>query len=146
MQYETRTGARTANDHDPTRIQTVRSCDSEIDDQQIIMFKCDEINKRSLGRAIIKFCGNEGAYNDDNKKALRRLVQAVISYVESENPDIWRDAEIKIYDDNFDIYSIRAGDGSHLFLATFDGSGNPQVVKTKRSKIEGVKNKNCVVM
>ncbi|XP_045178490.2 uncharacterized protein LOC123538449 [Mercenaria mercenaria] len=117
-------------------------------EQQEITFKCDEINKRSIGRAIIKFCGNEGTQNDSNKATLRRLMQAVISHLEQEKPDIWKNAEVKIYDDNFDVYSIRSGNGHALFLATFDGLGNPQVVKTSRSRIESnrVQGKQCSLM
>lgn len=97
---------------------------------------CDEINKRVIGNVIVQYCGNEGSKDDSNKATLRRLLQAVISYLENERPETWLNAEVIIYDDNFDDYSIRAGIGQNLFLATFDGLGNPQVVKTSKEKIE----------
>jgi hypothetical protein len=103
--------------------------------QQQFVFKCEEINKRSLGKAIIQFCGNEGTENDANKATLRRLLQAVISHVENEKSHIWQDAEVTIYDDLLDVYKIRSGDGKHAFLATLDEYDSPKVLKTKKSRV-----------
>lgn len=116
--------------------------------QQQFVFYCDEINKRSIGRAIIKFCGNEGTVNDNNKAALRRLLQAVISHLEEEKIHTWKNADVKIYDDEFDVYSIRAGNGRVVFLASLDGMGNPKVVKTSRSKVESTElgGRQCLIM
>lgn len=97
------------------------------------IFKVDEINKRSIGKAIIKFCGNEGTQNDKNKATLRRLMQATISYTEKENSDVWKNAEVKMYDDNCDVYSILAGDGKTKFIASFDGLGTPRVIKSQNA-------------
>ena len=116
--------------------------------QQTFSIKCEEINKRTLGKAIIKFCGHEGTENDQNKKVLRRLLQAAISHVELEAADMWRNAEVKIYDDNFDVYSIKAGHGQKVFMVSMDEKDEPKVVKTKQKKVNtGTGNvRSCLLM
>lgn len=118
-------------------------------EQQTFIIQCDEINKRSLGKAIVKFCGNEGTENDQNKAVLRRLLQAAISHVELEATHKWRNAEVKIYDDNFDVYSLRAGQYGHrVFMVSMDENDEPKVVKAKQKRVNaGARSHNsCLVL
>ncbi|XP_060575379.1 uncharacterized protein LOC132732871 [Ruditapes philippinarum] len=117
------------------------------DKQQEYNIICEEINKRSIGKAIIKFCGNEGTENDRNTEVLRRLLQAIISHVEEEHSDTWKNAEIRIYDENFDIYSIKAGQGKKMFMVSLDENDEPKVIKTKPSKVSSKKeHRHCILM
>lgn len=105
-------------------------------EQQTFSIQCDEISKRTFGMAIVKFCGHEGTENDQNKKVLRRLLQAAISHVELETAATWRNTEVKIYDDNFDVYSIKAGKHEHrVFMVSMDEKDEPKVVKTKHERV-----------
>lgn len=96
--------------------------------------ECPEITKRTIGKAIVTFCGNEGTEDDANKAGLRRLLQAVISETENKTRQVLKDAEIVVYDDQFQKYAIRAGDGKAKFLATFDEKGIPRVIRTYNLK------------
>ncbi|XP_053401536.1 uncharacterized protein LOC128557668 [Mercenaria mercenaria] len=118
------------------------------DKQQEYKIQCDEINKRSIGKAIVKFCGNEGTVNDKNKEMLRRLLQATISHIEEEPLNTWKNAEVKIYDDNFDMYSIKAGKGQNMFMVSLDENDEPKVIRTKPSRVNSnIKNdKRCLLM
>lgn len=114
-----------------------RSKETETDELTRFTFKVDEINKRSMGKAIIQFCGNEGSQDNNNKAKLRRLMQATISYMEKESPHVWKNAEVKMYDDSCDVYSILAGDGKTKFVALFDENGSPEVIKSKHAGTSG---------
>lgn len=86
--------------------------------------------------------------NNKNDELLRRLLQAVISHVEEEHSDTWRNAEIRIYDENFQIYSIKAGQGKNMFMVSLDENDEPKVIKTKPSRVYS-RNKQrhyCVLM
>jgi hypothetical protein len=109
--------------------------------------ECAEINKRSIGKAIIQYCGHEGTENDRNTQYLRRLLQAVISHIEKEHPDTWKNAEIRIYDENFQIYSIKAGHGKHMFMVSLDENDEPKVIKTKSSRVHSkTEHQTCIIM
>ncbi|XP_060572858.1 uncharacterized protein LOC132730828 [Ruditapes philippinarum] len=109
--------------------------------------ECEEINGRSIGKAIIKYCGHEGTENDRNTRYLRRLLQAVISHIEKEHPDTWKNAEIRIYDYNFEIYSIKAGHGKHMFMVSLDENDEPKVIKTKPSIVNSkTEHQRCILM
>lgn len=109
--------------------------------------ECTEINKRSIGKAIIQFCGNEGMENDRNKEILRKLLQAIISHVEKERSDTWQNAEIRIYDENFEIYSIKAGLGKNMFMVSLDENDEPKVIKTKPSRVisKATEHQRCIL-
>ena len=42
---------------------------------------------------------------------------------------MWRNAEVKIYDDNYDVYRISAGHGQKVFMVSMDEKDEPKVVK-----------------
>ncbi|KAH3775803.1 hypothetical protein DPMN_177209 [Dreissena polymorpha] len=92
-------------------------------------YKCSEINKRLVGKVILRFCGNEAS---TNKQDLRRLLQALISYIPEANKRIWNSAEITIFDDDLNQYTIVSGNGDNKFIISFDEKGHPQVLKEKR--------------
>ena len=80
---------------------------------------------------------------------LRRLLQAAISHLEVEASDEWRNAEVKIYDDNFDVYSIKAGHGQRVFMVSMDENDEPKVVKTKQKRVNAEaarSNTSCLLM
>ena len=49
---------------------------------------------------------------------------------------MWWNAEVKIIDDNFDVYSIKAGQGQRKFMVSMDEKDEPKVVKMKQKKVE----------
>ncbi|KAH3771351.1 hypothetical protein DPMN_172666 [Dreissena polymorpha] len=98
------------------------------------------ISKVSIGKAIIKLCGNEGTSDDSG---LRRLLQAVIDYIPTEkDQSVWTNAEVEIYDVNFKRYTITSGNGDRKFYASYDERNSPIVVRESRhiSWFKSVKN------
>ncbi|WAR12610.1 hypothetical protein MAR_026790 [Mya arenaria] len=104
---------------------------SEADAPRVYYYQCDEINKRSIGKVQLKYCGNEGTIDNTNKATLRRTLQAVISHIPNEGQSVWRNAEVKMFDDNFDKYIIRSGDGRYRFEAMDNGMDDFRIVKLR---------------
>ncbi|XP_077980580.1 uncharacterized protein LOC144435820 [Glandiceps talaboti] len=91
----------------------------------------DEINKRTIGKFIIKCCGNEGL-GDEEDNRLRRLLQGAISHLEKEKPDVWKNAELTVYDKYANCYTMKAGMGQYKFLVHLDGRDEIEVICTDK--------------
>lgn len=97
----------------------------------------EEINKRNLGKMIVRYIGHEGV---DKKRGLRRLLQACIDFLQTEAEGVWKNASITIYDDDDDVYTIASGWRKHQFICSME-NGEPciNVIKSvsghKKTKI-----------
>lgn len=77
------------------------------------------INKRVIGKIIIKNIGNEGADVDDRTAGLRKLFQALIDYVQNNDfPRIWENATVTVYDSDDNHFKIKSGKGKNTFMVT----------------------------
>lgn len=83
-----------------------------------------EINKRTLGKIIIKCIGHEGI---KEKEDLRRLLQSCIDYLQNETETVWKNASITIYDEADNVYTIVSGTGKHQFICRME-DGEPLIV------------------
>lgn len=79
--------------------------------------KVDEINKRAIGKAIVKYIGNEGADTNSEKEGLRKRLQAVIDHIQT-NPSetIWKNARVTVYDLKDNEFVFISGQGKHQFV------------------------------
>lgn len=77
------------------------------------LLEVEEINKRNLGKMIVRFVGHEGI---QEKSSLRRLLQACIDFLQTETEDFWKNASITIYDDDDNMYKIVSGTRKHQFI------------------------------
>ena len=73
----------------------------------------DVINKRHLGKMIVRHIGHEGV---EEKPNLRRLLHACIDYLQNENEHFWKNASITIYDEADNMYKIASGTRKHQFI------------------------------
>lgn len=71
------------------------------------------INKRTLGKMIVKHIGHEGV---EENKNLRRLLQTCIDYLQKEKDSFWENASITIYDEDDNMYKIASGKRKHQFI------------------------------
>lgn len=79
---------------------------------------------------MVKYCGNEGAEHDERTRSLRKLLQAVIDYIQN-NPRInWHNAEVTVYDIDDNSFRIISGEGKHQYVVTDDGMGGAEVINT----------------
>lgn len=72
-----------------------------------------EINKRNLGKMIIRYVGHEGL---EEKAGLRCLLQACIDFLQTEADEVWKNASITIFDEDFNKYEIASGAKTHQFI------------------------------
>ena len=104
------------------------SDDSEFLDE-IIEVKV--INKRVIGRVMIKYCGNEGTSNDKRATSLRKLLQRVIDCLQSTQKHTnWCNAEVTVYDLDDNSFRIISGQGKHLFVVSEGDNGEAEIVNT----------------
>ncbi|XP_061196743.1 uncharacterized protein LOC133205017 [Saccostrea echinata] len=92
------------------------------------VLEVEEINKRNLGKMIIRHVGHEGV---DEKPDLRRLFQACIDYLQTESERFWRNASITIYDEEDNMYKIASGTKKHQFICRMK-DGEP-FIRDKRA-------------
>ncbi|XP_052689501.1 uncharacterized protein LOC128167685 [Crassostrea angulata] len=88
----------------------------------------EEINKRHLGKMIIRYIGHEGVAE---KPGLRRLLQACIDFLQTQPGDFWKNASITIYDEDDKLYKIASGTRKHQFICRMK-NGEP-FIKEKKS-------------
>lgn len=96
----------------------------------------EEINKRNLGKMIVRYIGHEGV---DEKPGLRRLLQACIDFLQTEAGGFWKNASITIYDEDDNMYKIASGTRKHQFICRMK-NGEP-FIKEKKSVSEHKKPK-----
>ena len=79
---------------------------------------------------MVTYCGNEGAEHDERTASLRKLLQAVIDYIQV-NPKVnWHNAEITVYDLDDNSFRIISGLGKHQYVVSDDGSGKADIMNT----------------
>lgn len=95
------------------------------------VIEVEVINKRVIGRVMIKYCGHEGTANDKRTASLRKLLQAVIDCLQSSHKHTnWRNAEVTVYDLDDNSFRIISGQGKHQFVVSDVGNGEPEIVNT----------------
>ncbi|KAI8504196.1 hypothetical protein Bbelb_182640 [Branchiostoma belcheri] len=92
-----------------------------------------EINKVVLGKLIVKHVGNEGTEDTARQAVLRQMLQRVITELEREKPEVWRNAELVIYDMYGNDYTVRAGKAENKFVVHLDGQDEIRLKCTDRS-------------
>lgn len=120
----------------------VASADSEFLDEVI---EVNVINKRVLGKVMVKYCGNEGTQNDARTASLRKLLQAAIDFIQSDPKHTnWHNAEITVYDLDDNSFRIISGHGKHQYVVSDGENGNTEIVNTsnKVNKTRQIKEKN----
>jgi hypothetical protein len=95
------------------------------------VIEVEVINKRVIGRVMIKYCGNEGTCDDKRTASLRKLLQAVIDCLQGSHKHIdWRNAEVTVYDHDDNSFMIISGQGKHQFVVSDVDNGEPEIVNT----------------
>lgn len=89
-----------------------------------------EINKRNLGKMIITYVGHEGL---EEKAGLRCLLQACIDFLQTEADEVWKNASITIFDEDFNKYEIASGTKTHQFICRMK-NGKPFIQEHKHPK------------
>lgn len=90
----------------------------------------NDINKRILGKMIVRNVGHEGI---DDKGGLRRLLQACIDFLQTEAGEVWKNASITIYDDDDNVFKIVSGERKHQFICHMK-DGQPFIKEKKKEK------------
>lgn len=91
------------------------------------------ISKRTIGKLIVKYCGNEGQKDDETLKVtLRTLLQRTITKLDTETEETWRNAEIVIYDQMGNDFCIRSGKAENKFVVQLDGEDQIDITCTDR--------------
>lgn len=85
----------------------------------------EEINKRNLGKMIVRYIGHEGV---DTNPGLRRLLHACIDFLRTETEWFWKNASITIYDEDDNMYRIISGTNKHQFICRMK-DGEPFIMK-----------------
>ena len=93
------------------------------------------ITKRTIGKLIVKYCGNEGQVDDPTLcVSLRQILQATITKLDDEPPEIWENAEIVIYDQRGNDFCIRSGHAENKFVVQLDAKDEISIICTDRKK------------
>ena len=93
----------------------------------------DAITKRSIGKVIIKHCGNEGQKDDETLPVtLRELLRETITKLDTESEATWRNAEISVYDKQGNKVCIRSGRAQNKFVVQLDEKDETNITCTKR--------------
>ena len=93
------------------------------------------ISKRTIGKLIVKHCGNQGQADDPTLVvSLRRILQATITKLDTEPEETCRNAEIVIYDQLGNDFCIRLGDFESKFFVQLDEKDEINIMCTNRKK------------
>lgn len=84
-----------------------------------------QIKGTSIGKAIVELTGIEGAERDERQEKLRRILQSLITYI-NQHPGrrIWENAEITVYDCEFNVVKISSGSEKNKFIVNEKSDGN----------------------
>ena len=83
----------------------------------------------------MKYCGNEGQRDDPTQAvSLRTILQRIITKLDTESEEIWKNAEIIIYDERANDYCIRSGDAENKFVVQLDENNEILITCTQRVK------------
>ena len=103
------------------------------DDSEVLgeVIEVEVINKRVIGKVMIKYCGHEGTSNDKRTASLRKLLQAVIDCLQNSHKHTnWHNAEVTVYDLDDNSFKIISGQGKHQFVVSDGDNGEPKIVNT----------------
>ena len=93
------------------------------------------INKRAIGKLIVTYCGNEGKQDDPTLVVnLRKILQTIITELDTESQETWENAEIVIYDKRGENYCIRSGEAENKFVVQLDEHNEIRITCTDREK------------
>lgn len=93
------------------------------------------ISKRTIGKLIVKYCGNEGQADDPTLYVtLRQILQATITKLDTESKETWENAEIVIYDQEGNDFCIRSGNAENKFVVQLDEKDEINIMCTHRKK------------
>lgn len=93
------------------------------------------ITKRTIGKLIVKYCGNEGQADDPALcVTLRQILQATITKLDTEPKEVWENAEIVIYDQPGNDFCIRSGSFENKFVVQLDAKDEISIICTDRKK------------
>lgn len=84
-----------------------------------------QIKGTSIGKAIVKLTGIEGAERDERQLKLRKILQSLITYINQHpNQRIWENAEVTVYDCEYNIVKVCSGSEINKFIVNerFDGN------------------------
>lgn len=105
----------------------------------------DDINKRNLGKMIVRYVGHEGM---EEKLSLRSLLQYCIDFLQTHSPKFWKDASITIYDEDDNMYKIASGNMKHQFICQMT-DGEPCIsdknTSTRHTKIQNSHENRCII-
>ena len=94
-----------------------------------------EITKRTIGKLIVKYCGNEGQADDPTVYVtLRQMLQATITKLDGESRETWESAEIVIYDQHGNDFCVRSGEAENKFVVQLDEKDEINIMCTDRKK------------
>ena len=94
-----------------------------------------EITKRTIGKLIVKYCGNEGQADDPTLYVtLRQMLQATITKLDTETPETWKNAEIVIYDQHGNDFCVRSGEAENKFVVQLDEKDEINIMCTDRKR------------
>ncbi|XP_071096868.1 uncharacterized protein [Haliotis cracherodii] len=96
-----------------------------------VLLEVEDVNKRTLGKLIIKTVGHEGTDTDEEGTYLRRQIQACISNLEHHKPALWKDARVSFYGLQGHEYVIQSGGGRHRFVVFLDAKDEVTLTKRK---------------
>ncbi|CAC5404702.1 unnamed protein product [Mytilus coruscus] len=117
-------------------VNMVKAVRKEFFDEKI---QVPVINKRTIAKAIIKFIGNEGVDVDKTKDQLRKLLQALIDYVQhNDQSDIWENATVNVYDNESNSFTFKSGNGTNEFLVNMTNT-EPKIIQLNISKYTSFK-------
>ncbi|KAK3103037.1 hypothetical protein FSP39_015949 [Pinctada imbricata] len=94
------------------------------------------INKRELGRLQLKFVGNEGVDTDGTKAMRRKLIQTCIDFLKEKAESVWKNAEMSIYDSEFNAIVLRSGTARYSFVCYADEFGEPKITDVSQRRCE----------
>ena len=93
------------------------------------------INKRAIGKLIVRHCGNEGQQDDPTLTVnLRTILQTIITELDTQSEETWKNAEIVIYDKRGNDYCIRSGEAQNKFVVQLDEEDEIRITCTHREK------------
>ena len=93
------------------------------------------ISKRTIGKLMVKHCGNEGQVDDPSLVvSLRKILQATITKLDTESEETWKNAEIVIYDQTGKDFCIRSGKAENKFVIQLDEKDEIKINCTNRKR------------
>lgn len=91
----------------------------------------ESINKRTIAKEMVRFCGHEGTENTPIQAEMKKLFQGCITRFEKEKAHVWRNAELTISATDGREHVIAAGKCKYKFVALLDEHDEVEIIKHK---------------